>query len=198
MTTLAHPVVLLLGAGATRGGFASKSTPPPPIDTDFFDIAGQLSGHGTRHLARRVLRSVWELYNRTSGISLERYYRDIETRAAILRFAKTSNQPKDWASRQTDLEELVRRVYIHTTCDTSGTIKPKGSEYHTSVLKLLRDDDTIITFNYDLVVEESFPQGVRGTLQMDMAQTSKARRSLGAKDGLSASIRLVRVARSGC
>lgn len=164
MNSLSHPVVVILGAGATRGAFADKSSPPPPVDTDFFDIAGQLSGHGTREIASRVLKSVWQLYGRTSGISLERYYRDIETRAAILKFAKTANQPKDWARRQTDLEELVRRVYIHTTCDTlKEHITPRTSEDHAKILNILRDGDTVVTFNYDLVIEEAFSSGARWT-----------------------------------
>jgi hypothetical protein len=148
---------LIFGAGSTRGGLEKVSNPPPPVDIDFFDIANQLRGHGTPQLARNVLKSAWELYGKTSGISLEKYYRDIETRAAIGRFAKSANQPKDWDKRQRELEELIRRVYIHTTCDTTERpIKPRESEVHKKILKQLRRGDTVITFNYDLLVEESF------------------------------------------
>lgn len=157
---LNYPVVLIVGAGATRGGLEKQSDPPPPIDLDFFDIANQLKGHGTPKLARRVLKSAWELYGKTTGISLEKYYRDIETRAAIGRFAKTANQPKNWQRRQRELEELIRRVYIHTTCDTNRRpIKPKESQLHRKILARLEDKDTVVTFNYDLLIEESFEPG---------------------------------------
>jgi len=43
---LVHPVVLL-GAGATRGAL-QKNNVPPPLDADLFEIAGQITDHGTR------------------------------------------------------------------------------------------------------------------------------------------------------
>jgi len=114
-----HHLVILFGAGATRGAF-KKRVPPPPLDQDFFDIAGQLTGRGTQVLAKRVLKDVFELYRRVTRIGLEHYFRDIEARAEIGIFAKSKNKPKDWARRQRDLVELIRRVMIHTTCDMTN------------------------------------------------------------------------------
>src|SRR5271154_3631437 len=88
---LLHPVVVLLGAGATRGAL-QKNSIPPPVDADFFEIAGQLSGHGTLKLARSVLNDVRNLYGRVPGVGLENYYRDIETRARIGSFARSANR----------------------------------------------------------------------------------------------------------
>jgi hypothetical protein len=151
-----YPLVLLLGAGASKGGMEGE-LPGPPVDMDFFDIANSMSGHGTPVIAKRVLKSVWELYGRTSGVGLEEYYRDIETRAAISTFTKAANKPKDWAARKVDLEELIRRVYIQATVDFSeDPPKPRKSLAHQSILKLLKPGSTIITFNYDTVIEESF------------------------------------------
>jgi hypothetical protein len=155
---LHHPVVLLLGAGATRGGFQDKAI-PPPVDADFFEIAGQIKGHGTAKLAGVVLKDVWTLYNRVAGVGLETYYRDIETREKISSFAKTVNKPKDWHKRRKDLEELIRRVVIHTTCepDEYGHLRPiKKTPSHTRILRSLKAGDTILTFNYDTVIEEAF------------------------------------------
>ncbi|MGH9700893.1 MAG: SIR2 family protein [Candidatus Acidiferrales bacterium] len=155
---LKYPVAIIFGAGASRGGLESQTSIPPPVDKDFFDIANQLSGHGTPKLAKRVLNDVWQLYRKTNGVGLETYYRDLETRAIIGEFAKTANQPKDWRKRQKELEELIRRVYVHTTvADTrDSTVQPKKSDIHKSILEVLRNNDTVITFNYDLVIEESF------------------------------------------
>ena len=116
---LDDPTVLLFGAGASRGGL--KANPlPPPVDRDFFYVANQLTGHGTPTLAKQVLRSVWELYNRVEGVGLEEYFRELETRAAISQIAKSTNKPKDWSRRQKDLEELIRRVYVQTTVNLSS------------------------------------------------------------------------------
>src|ERR1700734_285101 len=100
---LLHPVVVLLGAGATRGAF-QKNSVPPPLDADFFEIAGQINGHGTLRLARSVLSDVRSLYGRFSGVGLENYYRDIETRARIGGITRSANRPKEWRRYQEDLE----------------------------------------------------------------------------------------------
>jgi len=152
-------LALIIGAGATRGGLLDR-VPPPPLDQDFFDIAGQLTGRGTRRLAARVTKDVFDLYRRVSGIGLEQYYRDVEARAEIGRFAKSANRPKDWERRRSDLEELIRRVLIHTTCDLGdGSAHVSDSAAHAELLRHVRDGDTIITFNYDTVIEESLPSG---------------------------------------
>ncbi len=153
---LSHPVVLLFGAGATRGAFPNKSV-PPPVDADFFEIAGQIRGHGTPTLARKVLGDVRTLYGRVPGIGLENYYRDIEARAKISSFAKSANKPKDWKKRQKNLEELIRRVIIHTTCELDGRrLTPVLSTFHKAILNTLTQGDSILTFNYDVLIEASF------------------------------------------
>ncbi len=151
-----YPLVLIFGAGASKGSLAVPD-PAPPVDVDFFDVANTLKGHGTPRLAKQVLRSVWELNHRVSGVGLEEYYRDIETRAAISRIAKSANKPKNWEKRQKQLEELIRRVYVHTTADLSQRPPaPKASAPHREILKKLKPGCTIITFNYDMLIEESF------------------------------------------
>lgn len=155
---LLHPVVLLLGAGATRGALR-RNTVPPPVDADFFEIAGQITGHGTLRLARSVLKDVRNLYGRVPGVGLENYYRDIETRARIGSFARSANRPKDWQTYQNDLEELIRRVVVHTTCKSEeGRLEPRVSKVHAQILNKLKEHDTIITFNYDVLIEHSFGQ----------------------------------------
>jgi hypothetical protein len=153
---LKPPVVVLFGAGATRGGLANSRV-PPPLDADFFDVSGRVRGHGTPRLAKVVLKDVWALYKKTSGVGLEAFYRDIETRETIGTFAKTKYKPKDWQKRRRNLEELIRRVAIQTTCDTTHIPHTAiRSQLHLKILKKLHDGDTILTFNYDTTIEESF------------------------------------------
>jgi hypothetical protein len=150
-------MVILFGAGATRGAFDSR-TPPPPLDADFFEIASQLSGRGTRRLARKVTKNVFDLYGRVTDVGLEQYYRDIETRLELSRFARSRNRPMDWRDRTSDLEELVRRVLIHTTCDLDqGPARACRSAIHETILRHVRKGDTVVTFNYDTVIEAAMP-----------------------------------------
>lgn len=156
---LPRPLVILFGAGATRAAFKDRR-PPPPLDADFFDIASQITGRGTGRLVRRVTRDVFDLYGRVSGIGLEQYYRDIETRLELSKFAKSKNRPKDWQVRTRNLEELVRRVLIHTTCELDkGVAKPLKSTLHEALMARVKPGDTLITFNYDTVLEESLGGG---------------------------------------
>lgn len=156
MNNMESPVVVIFGAGATSGAFeASTNLLPPPIDRDFFDTANKLGGRATQKLAKRVLKSVWDLYGKTNRIGLETYYRDIETRGIIGDFTKTDNRPRNWVSPQKDMKELIRRVYIQTT-STSTDTKHEGSKFHTNILRNLKKGDSIVTFNYDLLIEESF------------------------------------------
>lgn len=155
---LPRPLVILFGAGATRGVFQDDRV-RPPLDADFFDIAGQLKGRGTGRLAARVFKDVFDINRRVSGIGLEVYYRDIETRLQLLRFAKSQNRPKKWQARTAELQELVRRVLIHTTCAADdATLQPRPSSLHGKILGTLQDGDTLLTFNYDMVIEESMPE----------------------------------------
>lgn len=148
----AAPLVILFGAGATRGALR-KRLPPPPLDQDFFDIAGQITGRGTRRLTARVTRDVFGLYGRVSGAGLEQYYRDIEARSEIGEIAKSKNKPKDWTRRRRDLDELIRRVLIQTTNNPLS----ETPQIHRGILRRLRRGDTVITFNYDTVIEEMIP-----------------------------------------
>ncbi len=154
---IARPLAVLFGAGATRGGLPNGEV-KPPLDVDLFDVAGQIKGRGTRRLAQRVVRDVFDINRKVSSVGLELYYRDIETRWELSRFARSKNRPKDWKIRTEDLEELVRRVLIHTTCELDeGPAKPRVSSAHRAILGALRAGDSILTFNYDTLIEESMP-----------------------------------------
>jgi len=155
-----HPVAIIFGAGASRGGIKDKNVQlNPPVDKDFFDIVKRIKGRCTPILVREVLKTVFELYGRTTGIGLERYFQDIESRNEIAKIAKPKNQPKDWERRIQDLIELIRRIVIQTTAvskDGQSKLEPLQSDLHRIILGCLEPGDTIITFNYDLVIEEAF------------------------------------------
>jgi hypothetical protein len=102
---LPRPLVLLIGAGATRAAFQNQS-PPPPLDADFFEIAGQITGRGTARLAQRVRKDAFDLYGKVVGIGLEEYYRDIETRLELSTFAKTQTNLKIGEDAKTSLKSL--------------------------------------------------------------------------------------------
>lgn len=145
-------LVILFGAGATRGALQNRPV-PPPVDRDFFDIARQLSVGRTGTLSGRVANEVFKLYRHVAGVGLEEYFRDIEARAEIGEFAKPRNQPKDWAKRRADMEELVRRVMVLTT----KGLATEECTVHRRILGRIEPGDAVITFNYDIVIEDAMP-----------------------------------------
>lgn len=157
-TEISRPAVFIFGAGATRAGLEGELTVPPPLDADFFEIAKKIREGSTKKLSDSVLNHIYSLYGRTYDVGLEEYYRDIEMRETIGVFAKPPHQPPKWAQKRECLEKLIRHVCIHTTCmrSKSGAFEPLRSELHSNMLDLLCPGDTIVTFNYDLVIEESF------------------------------------------
>lgn len=151
-------MVVLFGAGATRAAFVDQA-PAPPIDADFLEVAARFKGRGTGRLAKQVTNDVFSLYRRIAGVGLEAYYRDIETRLELGKFAKPRHKPKNWKLRTEQLDELVRRVLIHTTCSMEeGAATPRTSWIHEAILERVKSKDTLITFNYDTVIEESIPR----------------------------------------
>ena len=119
---------------------------------------GRLLAEEQGNSQSEFIKDVYDIYGKVVGIGLEEYYRDIETRFELSTFAKTQNKPKDWEKRKDDLEQLIRRVLIHTTCEMkNGAAKPRTSELHRSLLRSMKPGDTIITFNYDTIIEESMP-----------------------------------------
>lgn len=156
-----HPAIYVFGAGASYGAFAEEEILPlilPPTDGDFFQVASQIRSRRTGILADRVLRHVHEQYQKTYGVSLETYYREIETRGEIGKIAPTQNKPKDWEGRQKELNELIRRVLIQTTCtqeNNADTYKPLPSKILQKILGIVKAKDTVLTFNYDTLIEES-------------------------------------------
>ena len=163
MVKIKHPAVFVVGAGATRGAYddldeENKPKIFPPLDADFFEIASKIRTRGTGKNADKVLKDVHHLYGKVYGIGLETYYREIETRGDIVKFAKSQNKPKDWDSRKENLDELIRRVLIQTTCKSSGGTKvysPRESNLLKKMLGTVESGDNIVSFNYDTLLEES-------------------------------------------
>jgi hypothetical protein len=103
-------------------------------------------------------------------------------------FCETANKPKDWQKRQRSLEELIRRVIVHTTCEPQQ-LTPVKSAFHRTILKTLKKDDSILTFNYDLLIEESFDSGDIWTPPVGMGTPHMGSEANGSKGGSKSEMR---------
>lgn len=143
--------VLILGAGASR---ATRPKAPlstrPPLDADFFDIASSVD----RRKADEVLDSLRSLV----GDYAETLSKSLETATSYL-YLKAIDSPagSPYHAAFLALLSLLRTVLAATT--NPASVGPRSLLYR-FILSELRnvpapEDLTIITFNYDLLIERT-------------------------------------------
>jgi len=140
---------LVLGAGASRSvSYAHKGGHPSPLDTDFFDLLQRLTPTRTdRASVDAVLAQVRELPHEYWR-SMERAFYTLQLRA-YLNQKLTAIAPKITdkdvvGAFATCVQSLLRKAHGKHKCDD-----------HAWVLQAMHKDDTVISFNYDLVAERA-------------------------------------------
>ncbi|MFZ0923354.1 MAG: hypothetical protein WA020_09825, partial [Candidatus Acidiferrales bacterium] len=150
------PYAVVLGAGASRSvSYAHDREQPSPLDSDFFDLLSRLepSEHdaGAVKFVREQVGALPLHYRR----SMERSFYTIHLRAFMARkleAAKNSSQPSEEeivANFARCIQALLRSAHGRAFCKN-----------HNLVMRRLRRQDTVISFNYDLVVERAL-RGIR-------------------------------------
>lgn len=146
--------VLILGAGAVRAAAGRRAVAKtPPLDCDFFDIAKKT--HATLHA--QVERQLRKLV----GTYADEILRSLEETTTLL-YLKAVDSTRGSAAHLAFLRQLnlLHRV-LKTTTDPLPT-GPRSLLYRLFRHELLRLDQpehlTIITFNYDLMVERALDE----------------------------------------
>lgn len=141
--------VLVLGAGLTRAASSARSRAyVPPLDSDFFSIARLVDR--PRH--DRVVRSL----DRFGGEYSKVLCRSLETSATYLYLKALDGERRDpFHSGFIDLLKLLNAVLAQTTNGVSSYRSSLLYRFLLNELSLVDnpEDLTIITFNYDLVVD---------------------------------------------
>lgn len=141
---------VVLGAGASRNvSYAYEREQPSPLDYDFFDLLCRLDPRPEDADAARFVREQIEALPLDYRHSMERSFYTIQLRAYMARkLGATRNpQPTDhkiMASFARCIQALLRSAHGTEAC-----------ENHRKLLAGLRHHDSIISFNYDLVVERA-------------------------------------------
>lgn len=146
--------VLILGAGATRAAGASKAiAKKPPLDADFFEIA-RLGKHSSYGAVSSVLKDLVDDYSSVLKQSLER--------AATYLYLKAidSSGGSSYHKGFLGLLNLLNSVLAKTT--NPLRVGPRSLFYRFLLSELNNvaapDDMTVITFNYDLLVEKTLDE----------------------------------------
>jgi hypothetical protein len=154
------PRVIVLGAGATRGsdfGSATYTNCDPPLNADFFTQLQRATDQKYRSLVREVVEDVVELFGSNFKLTLEDYFTQLEFLDEALGIASKSAGSLTSAELRRKRGRLLHAVSAVLELSTDASIRKGGigCTLHRDLVAGLRPKDTIISFNYDCVVDHA-------------------------------------------
>jgi hypothetical protein len=145
-----HALTVVLGAGASRGvSYAHERDQPSPLDSDFFDLLNRLEPSENDAIA---VKSVQEQISQ-----LPLHYRRSMERAFYTLHLKAFMARKLEAARSGNLSETqIVGNFARSIQALLRAARSKGfCKNHNALVRCLRPEDSVISFNYDLVVERA-------------------------------------------
>jgi hypothetical protein len=150
------PAVLILGAGASRGGsFVARETGAiPPLDADFFL---QLERLPRRSVSQRELLSfVSREFGPTGSRSMENVFSQLIASDEIS--ALPLRRPGPHIRSYRHAADRFYEALIELLRETCGD---RQCRFHETLVKRLQVGDTVISFNYDCVVDATLASNAR-------------------------------------
>jgi hypothetical protein len=149
--------VVLLGAGATLGAVFPNFTPEcrPPLNADFFT---QLQRITTKHqkLIREVMADIVSLFGSNFTLSLEEYFTQLEFLAEAVKLAPAGGPAFSSADLRVRRERLMGALAAVLEMSTDIAVRQGGGcALHQRLVEQLQAKDTLITFNYDCVLDHA-------------------------------------------
>lgn len=160
--------VVVLGAGATRGAeyvVAPKPGAPrllclPPLNADFFTQLQRIDTVKHQDLIRNVVDDILRIYEPNFTLTLEQYFTQLEAMLAMVKEAVVAAPnfgPDRVADMRTRLLWAVAAV-LEESADVAKADSParlNPCSYHAGLVKVLKARDTIISFNYDCLMDDA-------------------------------------------
>ena len=154
--------VVILGAGATRGAewVDSTSVCLPPLNVDFFTQLQRIQSAKHQGVVSDILRDVIGPYGPNFRLTLEGYFTQLETLKSMtdlvaLKNPRYSNDRLDNMTRRLILG--VGAVLEESADVVKGTSRARKTpcSFHRRLVESLSPTDTIVSFNYDCVVDHA-------------------------------------------
>ncbi len=154
--------VVVLGAGATRGAdFPSNFQPgcSPPLNKDFFTQLQRAAGTKYRDLVKQVIQDVVDLFGSNFSLTLEDYFTQLEFLDAALDIAPQTAGKLSTAELRRKRDRLMHAVSAVLEMSTDVAIRTSpGCGLHRRLVDGLSARDTVISFNYDCVMDHALRQ----------------------------------------
>jgi hypothetical protein len=149
----AKPAVVVLGAGATRGAsFVQELRGPlPPLDSDFFTQAQRLSKSKPSSLIQELIRNTVGIFGTNFELTMEGFLTHIEHLSHVFEDYRFQGRPpgNPFPSIRDQFLQVLAAVL-----DESVGRDPK-CKYHEVLVNTLTHSDTIISFNYDWLIDNT-------------------------------------------
>ena len=162
--------VVVLGAGATRGAeFVEKHNPVcrPPLNADFFTQLQRVQTYKHQATVDGVLRDVLRIYGPNYQVTLEQYVTQIESLMEMLDMlpvGSTAFSPEGLAEMRQRLLNALSAV-LEESADVvkaNSHARKNPCSYHAAIVSALEARDTIVTFNYDCVIDDALRRWADG------------------------------------
>jgi len=151
--------VFVFGAGATRGAsFVDSTENPclPPLDSDFFTQLQRVKSDKHKELIARVMEDVVDLFGVNFRVTMENVFTTLEHMARMVR---TTGESRDFkaseiSERRNRLLQAVAVVFEEALTKPGSTREILWCRHHEDLVeKILHKSDTIISFNYDCLLD---------------------------------------------
>ncbi len=154
---------VVLGAGATRGAsFTEKQICKPPLNSDFFAQLQKVQHSKHDPVIRQVIEDTATLFSPSVALTLEECFTSVEGLADILKLRqrRTESQRRDRINQmRKNLIQAIASVFEESLCDRFvARYDAKTCEYHKTLVASLEKRDTILSFNYDCLIDQHLKQ----------------------------------------
>lgn len=176
---------VILGAGASRGAsFADSSRQVlPPLDADFFQQAQRLDESVFKGAGREVIEFVRDEYGPTNLPTLEALFTQLQGYEQFLQqfYARRGRRPGGYKKQLDHLLDLIPLLF-------RAAFNKQRCAWHDRIAFALRKGDAVISFNYDVLIDEALARLSEGIWKADRGYGIKlvegaGKWSAGAKPG---------------
>jgi hypothetical protein len=151
------PTVVVLGAGASHGAAVPREARLeclPPLNADFFTQLQRITTDKHKVTIERVINDVVQLFGSNFSLTLEDYFTQLEFLVQAVGFAVADPtfQRRDYVAKR---EHLMTALSAILEASTGRIINEGGCEHHAVLVNHLSGGDTIISFNYDCLIDDA-------------------------------------------
>lgn len=155
---------VILGAGASRGASFADSTRQvlPPLDADFFEQAQRIDEAQFSGAGREVIDFVRDEYGPTQMPTLETLFTQAQGYEQFVRqfYSRPGPKPVRYKKQLGYLLELIPLVFRAALAEQRCT-------WHDRIAYALRKGDTVVSFNYDVLMDEALTRLGKGIWKAD-------------------------------